>query len=256
MKLTPEVLREICQQHKQYISCPELNDVLYLNHKGIEKIESLEVRAQAYAYHTHVRHFNSRLATLSASSPASHGTIQYKHTVASILGCCLSRAPQLTVLNCHLHPTALGSAHAFPPVVPQAYTGLRTLYLESNAIATIEGLSAQQHLRTLHLGKNLLDSLHGLQTLTQLEVLDVSHNRISSCAGLGALKSLRSLDISCNRLSTAADLAELQSCTRLVTLDMSQNQLCADGLLELLGEGRWQLALLRLQGNPLVGQIE
>lgn len=157
----------------------------------------------------------------------------------------------------HLHPAAPCFARAFPFfVAPQAYTGLRTLYLESNAIATIEGLSAQQHLRTLHLGKNLLDSLHGLQTLTQLEVLDVSHNRISSCAGLGALKSLRSLDISCNRLSTAADLAELQSCTRLVTLDMSQNQLCADGVLELLGEGRWQLALLRLQGNPLVGQIE
>lgn len=43
MQLTAEALREVCKQNKQYISCPELNDVLYLNYKGIEKIEALEV---------------------------------------------------------------------------------------------------------------------------------------------------------------------------------------------------------------------
>lgn len=253
MKLTPEVLREVCQQHKQYISCPELNDVLYLNHKGIEKIESLEVRAKAHApvHHTHVRPVFAALRLCLPWSPSSRGRAQHTSTWDGGVSQSTEAPQWLTCTQLHL------ALPAFPFfVAPQAYTGLRTLYLESNAIATIEGLSAQQHLRTLHLGKNLLDSLHGLQTLTQLEVLDVSHNRISSCAGLGALKSLCSLDISCNRLSTAADLAELQSCTRLVTLDMSQNQLCADGVLELLGEGRWQLALLRLQGNPLVGQIE
>jgi hypothetical protein len=45
MQLTADTLRETCRQHKQYISCPELNDVLYLTHKGIEKLESLEVRS-------------------------------------------------------------------------------------------------------------------------------------------------------------------------------------------------------------------
>lgn len=44
MQLTAEALREVCKQHKQYTSCPELNDVLYLNCKGIERIQNLEVR--------------------------------------------------------------------------------------------------------------------------------------------------------------------------------------------------------------------
>lgn len=150
----------------------------------------------------------------------------------------------------------LPAATPTPTPAAQAYTGVSTLYLESNAISRIQGLDALKNLRCLYLGNNLLDSLVGLQQLTQLEVLDVSHNRISSCVGLSALVSLRSLDVSCNRLISAADLAELASCTRLVTLDLSGNQLVAEGLLELLTGSRWQLALLRLQGNPLVGQIE
>lgn len=84
----------------------------------------------------------------------------------------------------------------------------------------------------------------------------MSHNRILNCSGLSSLVSLRSLNLSCNRLSTAADLAELPACTCLVTVDVSENKLSGDGVLELLAGAQWQLALLRLQGNPLVGHTE
>lgn len=161
---------------------------------------------------------------------------------------------------CKAHSTA-AVVHATPAHMShssclQSYTGLRTLYLESNAISIIEGLDALSNLRSLYLAKNLISSLCGLQSLTQLEVLDVSHNRISTCSGLSSLVSLSSLSLSSNRLSTAADLSELCFCTRLVTLDLSCNQLGAEGLLELISGAKWQLCLLRLQGNPLVGQIE
>jgi Leucine-rich repeat (LRR) protein len=139
-------------------------------------------------------------------------------------------------------------------VLIQPYTGLRTLYLESNAISTIESLDCLPNLRCLYLGKNLISSLQGLQQLTQLEVLDVSHNRILNCCGLRSLVSLRSLNLSNNRLSTAADLAQLPACTRLVTLDLSDNKLSGDGVLDLLAGAQW--LLLRLQGNPLVGHTE
>jgi len=201
--------------------------VLYLTHKGIEKIENLEVRVlisicQPGAFH--------------APPPAAHGSER-------------SVPPRCATAN--QAPPVPADPHCLQP-----YVGLRTLYLESNAISNIEGLDALANLRCLYLGKNLISSLQGLQALTQLEVLDVAHNRISSCCGLSTLISLRSLNMSCNRLSTAADLAELASCTRMVTLDLSCNTLCAEGVMEVLAGTPWQLALLKLQGNPLVGQME
>jgi Leucine-rich repeat (LRR) protein len=219
MRLTEQSLREQGQQHKQYVSCPELNDVLYLSHKGIERIEALQVRESMCSslYLVHCSYIRS--------------------------------GPHMPV------PTRCMCVCA-PLVCLQPCTGLRTLYLESNAISRIEGLDTLVNLRALYLGKNLIDSLAGLQKLTQLETLDVSHNRLSSCSGLSALVNLRSANLSCNRLSSASDLSELCACTQLVTLDLSGNRLEAQGVLQLLTEAPWQLALLRLQGNPLAGQLE
>lgn len=137
----------------------------------------------------------------------------------------------------------------------QPYTGLRALYLESNAISIIQGLDALTSLRSLFLAHNLVASLQPLAPLTQLEVLDVSHNRVASCQGLSSLSCLRSLNLAGNRLASAADLAPLAACTSLVTLDLSNNQLVGgDGVLRCLTEAPWELALLRLQGNPLVAE--
>jgi Leucine-rich repeat (LRR) protein len=127
--------------------------------------------------------------------------------------------------------------------------------VEGNALSTLQGLEALTSLRTLHAAKNLLRSLGGLPaSLTALEVLDVSQCFITSCAGLSALVNLRSLNLSANKLTSAADLAELPGCTALQTLDLSANQLAGEGVLQLLADAPWQLALLRLHGNPVVSQ--
>ncbi|WIA29061.1 hypothetical protein OEZ86_011573 [Tetradesmus obliquus] len=176
-KLTPESLKQICKDHKLYTSCPELNDVLYLQCKAIEVLENLE-----------------------------------------------------------------------------AYTGLKTLYLESNAISAIQGLDALVNLRSLYLGKNLIQRICGLEALVQLETLDLSDNRISTVEGLSQLQRLRTLVLANNQLATAADIQQLEQCSSLVTLDFSGNKLCEPAALTLLAG--LPLALLKLQGNPLVSLVK
>lgn len=57
-------------------------------------------------------------------------------------------------------------------------SGLRDLYLQHNAITSIEGLEHLKFLQFLALGSNQLTSVRGLERLTSLEVLDVSNNQI------------------------------------------------------------------------------
>lgn len=71
---------------------------------------------------------------------------------------------------------------ASAPCAPiQAYTGLRALYLEGNAISRIEGLDRLGSLRCLHLGRNLVAAIEGLSNLGCLETLDLRDNCISRC---------------------------------------------------------------------------
>jgi Leucine-rich repeat (LRR) protein len=45
----------------------------------------------------------------------------------------------------------------------QEYTGLKTLYLEQNAITAIENLDHLVNLRCLYLGRNMISEISGLQ---------------------------------------------------------------------------------------------
>ncbi|EFJ36664.1 hypothetical protein SELMODRAFT_403253 [Selaginella moellendorffii] len=102
--MTPESLKKLCRDLRLYSSCPELNDVLHLQQKGIIEIKSLE-----------------------------------------------------------------------------KYTGLKTLYLESN------------------------DHVSGLDSLRLLETLDLADNQIKTVQGLSCCISLRQLNLSGNRIQSKAD---------------------------------------------------
>lgn len=138
--------------------------------------------------------------------------------------------------------------------VAQAYTGLKTLYLEQNAIADIENLDALVNLRCLYLGKNMISSTTGLTALTNLETLDLSENVIRSLTGLSNLPKLKTLSLSGNKLATVDDIRDLGACTGLQSLDLASNRLDAPEAVDFVMQ--LPLLYLKLMGNPAVSNYK
>jgi hypothetical protein len=132
----------------------------------------------------------------------------------------------------------------------QEFSGLRTLYLECNAISAIEGLHHMNNLCSLFLSKNLLWNLSGIESLTSLQSLDISHNKIDSLGPLACLLQLRSLNAAHNKLAGEADVSPLASCRDLEMLDLAANRLVGSATFDVITSLR--LLLLKLQGNPIV----
>lgn len=136
----------------------------------------------------------------------------------------------------------------------QAFSGLKTLYLECNAVQTIENLDHMTELRCLYMANNVLKSLEGIQVLSSLWTLDVSHNALESLASLSCLTSLRSLSATHNKLAQPSGLAALKDCTELQTLDLGNNSITQHDALEVILE--LPVSLLRLVGNPIVSKTQ
>eukprot|EP00906_Rhabdomonas_costata_P034891 RCo049065 len=94
-------------------------------------------------------------------------------------------------------------------------TELRELYLQSNKITSIEGLSTLVNLNLLELGCNRIREICNLQPLTQLQTLFLGKNKIAKIQGLDTLTQLRVLSLQCNRLTTIENLSALTSLTEL-----------------------------------------
>ena len=105
----------------------------------------------------------------------------------------------------------------------EAYTGLKALYMESNAIAVIEGLSELCQLRSLFLKSNLISKIEGLDTLQNLVTLDLSENSITKLEGLSSLPNLSTLNVAKNSLKNVDSIWHLEECKALTSVDLSNN---------------------------------
>ncbi|KAG7210820.1 hypothetical protein KM043_012307 [Ampulex compressa] len=158
----------------------------------------------------------------------------------------------------------------------EKYTGLKSLWLESNGVREIANLENQTELRCLYLHHNLISKIENLERLEKLDTLILSHNairrienlgergvakRISSELDLGAslllsgsLKFLNTLNLSHNYLRETADIEQLRSLRALSVLDVSHNRIETEDVVEILGDME-SLRVATLMGNPVVRRI-
>mmetsp|Transcript_4993 Transcript_4993/g.10772 ORF Transcript_4993/g.10772 Transcript_4993/m.10772 type:complete len:327 (+) Transcript_4993:33-1013(+) len=97
---------------------------------------------------------------------------------------------------------------------------LEELYVASNKVLTITGISQLTALQVLELGSNRIRKIENLETLTGLRELWLGRNRIAAVEGLSTLRMLRRISIQSNRLDSMAGFEE---CTALEELYLSHN---------------------------------
>lgn len=136
------------------------------------------------------------------------------------------------------------------------YTGLKCLWLESNAISVIEGIDHQPNLKSLFLQNNLITKIENLENCRELDTLVLSHNYIKeleNCCS-NVLPVLNTLNISHNQLRDIEGLAILKSCNNLSVLDLSFNKIDDIMVVKVLG-GMTSLHVLTMTGNPVISSI-
>ncbi|KAF8061976.1 ODA7 [Scenedesmus sp. PABB004] len=137
----------------------------------------------------------------------------------------------------------------------EEYTGLKALFLEGNALQSLDGLPPLEQLKCLYVQQNCLRSLAALERVPGLDTLNVASNGLDSLEGLQACPGLATLVAEGNRLGGPAALAPLAACARLHTLDL---QSCGiedgEAVLSLVA-ALPELRCLHLKGNPAVGAI-
>ncbi|MEW5296748.1 MAG: hypothetical protein WDW36_000007 [Sanguina aurantia] len=162
MELTPASLKKLCKERKQYISSPELNDVLHLQCKGITRLENL--------------HAYTGLRTLYLEQNA----------ISVIEGLEL-----LVNLRClYLGKNIISTVGDGLSML----TALETLDLSENCISTISGIDSLQQLKTLNVSGNRIRSIADLSTLSglgsTLTTLDLASNNIDDPAVLDLLSAI------------------------------------------------------------------
>ncbi|ELU12845.1 hypothetical protein CAPTEDRAFT_219244 [Capitella teleta] len=137
----------------------------------------------------------------------------------------------------------------------EEYTGLRCLWLESNAIRVIENLDHQPEMRSLFLQQNMLEKIQNLENMPLLDTLNVSNNQIKKIENLACLPVLNTLQISHNKLNSAEDLEHLTECPNLSVIDLSHNKLDDPEIIDVF-ERMKCLRVLTLTGNPVIRNIK
>jgi internalin A len=123
-------------------------------------------------------------------------------------------------------------------------TWLTRLWLHSNQLTKIEGLSTLTNLTQFFLHNNQLTKIEGLTTLTNLTTLWLDNNQLTKIEGLSTLTNLTELVLANNQLTKIEGLTTL---TNLTSLYLYYNQLIKiEGLTTLTN-----LTELNLSGNHL-----
>ena len=138
----------------------------------------------------------------------------------------------------------------------EEYTGLKCLWLESNAISKIEGLDYQPNLKSLFLQNNLISKIENLEACKELDTLVVSHNYIKSLENCCSkvLPVLNTLNVSHNQLRDIESLDILKRCGNISILDLSFNKIDDLNVVKVLG-AMPLLHVLTMTGNPVIATI-
>lgn len=138
----------------------------------------------------------------------------------------------------------------------EEYTGLKCLWLESNAISKIEGLDNQPQMKSLFLQNNLISKIENLDNCKELDTLVLSHNYIKTLDNCGSdvLPVLNTLNVSHNQLKNLDGLEILKTCENLSILDLSFNKIEDIMVIKVLG-GMPVLHVLTMTGNPVVSAV-
>lgn len=134
------------------------------------------------------------------------------------------------------------------------YDNLRALFLEGNALESLDGMPRLEHLRCLFVQQNVLCDLDGVQRLPNLDTLNISSNRIGDLGAVKYCEKLTTLIATGNLLENKEDLLPLKECTSLVSLDLQNNKLTDVEILEVF-ESLPNLRCLYLKGNEVVSKI-
>ena len=137
----------------------------------------------------------------------------------------------------------------------EAYTGLKSLFLEGNGLEDLEGLSACVELRCLFAQQNMVTAIPPSLPVS-LSTLNVSNNNVSHLRNVARLVELQTLQASNCKLKTLESLEELRACATLSTVDLQNNEIDGDPeAMVALFASMPKLACLYMQGNPVVSQL-
>jgi dynein assembly factor 1 len=137
----------------------------------------------------------------------------------------------------------------------EAYTGLKSLFLEGNGLEDLEGLSACVELRCLFAQQNMVTAIPASLPVS-LSTLNVSNNNVSHLRNVARLAELQTLQAGNCKLKTLESLEELRECANLSTVDLQNNEIDGDPeAMVALFASMPKLACLYMQGNPVVSQL-